>query len=273
MAEVLLYVMISVACGIGIISLVYQFVLQGKKKAEMNIYTDQLRHASDQSAREIQKFFDYLKMVPTSKGSFGENMVEIILSNLPKDLVQTQYQPRDINGRIDFTVQLIESDLLIPIDSKFILPTDFHEKGTIHLDKVSIDKLNKKAVRRAKEITKYVDSVETTDFVLMYVPDFVYGIITGDTFQELTSMKVVPTNTSGLLSTIFMVNMQHRFTRLNSAAYSFGDLQMKACQRLRDVIEKLRTGNNQLQNSLRNITEVISEIEKLTVQLEILEVD
>ncbi|MHA1188461.1 MAG: hypothetical protein ACTSSK_16650, partial [Candidatus Heimdallarchaeota archaeon] len=62
MAEVLLYVLISIACGIGVISLVYQLVLQGKKKAEMNIYTDQLRHASDQSAREIQKFFDYLKM-------------------------------------------------------------------------------------------------------------------------------------------------------------------------------------------------------------------
>jgi len=273
MAETLLYVLISVACGIGIISLIYQLVLQGKKKAEMSIYTDQLRHASDQSAREIQKFFDYLKMAPTSKGSFGENMVEIILSNLPKDLVQTQYQPQDINGRIDFTVQLIESDLLIPIDSKFILPTDFHENGTIHLDKVSIDKLNKKAVRRAKEITKYVDSVETTDFVLMYVPDFVYGILTSDTFQQLASMKVVPTNTSGLLSTIFMVNMQHRFTRLNSAAYSFGDLQMKTCQRLREVVDKMRTGNNQLQNSIRNISDAINELEKLTVQIELLDVD
>ncbi|MHA1354836.1 MAG: hypothetical protein ACTSR1_06660 [Candidatus Heimdallarchaeota archaeon] len=68
MAEVLLYVLISIACGIGVISLVYQFVLQGKKKAEMNIYTDQLRHASDQSAREIQKFFDYLENGSNIKG-------------------------------------------------------------------------------------------------------------------------------------------------------------------------------------------------------------
>jgi len=273
LADILLYVLISVACGIGIISLVYQLMIQGKKKAEMNVYTEQLKHASDQSAREIQKFFDYLKMSPTAKGSFGENMVEIILSNLPQDLVQTQYQPTDINGRIDFTVQLIESDLLIPIDSKFILPSDFSENGTIHLDKITIDKLNKKAVRRAKEITKYVDSVETTDFVLMYVPDFVYGILTGDTFQELASIKVVPTNTSGLLSTIFMVNMQHRFTRLNSAAYSFGDLQMKACQRLREVVDKMRTGNNQLQNSTRNFSDAINELEKLTLQIETLDVD
>ena len=244
-----------------------------KKKGEANAYTKQMQFAVDQTTREMQKFFDMLRMKPTTRGGFGENIVEILLSNLPGDSVKTQYQPRDITGRIDFVVQLPNSDLFIPIDSKFILPSGFDDKESYQLDKLAIDGLNKKAIRRAKEIVKYSNSHETTDFVLMYIPDFVYGVLSGNTYQELAKMGVVPTNTSGLLSTIFMINMQHRFITLNSAACRFGDLQMKINLGLREVIDLLRTGSSQLQHSMNNYNDAVNHLTKLNTMLETLDIE
>ena len=273
MAEVLVYVLLSVACFLGLTSIIFQFFIQMKKKGEANVYTKQMQFAVDQTTREMQKFFDMLRMKPTTRGGFGENIVEILLSNLPRDTIKTQYQPRDISGRIDFVVKLPNSDLFIPIDSKFILPSSFDEKEGNQLDQLAIDGLNKKAIRRAKEIVKYIDSLETTDFVLMYIPDFVYGVISGKTYQELAKMSVVPTNTSGLLSTIFMINMQHRFITLNSAACRFGDLQMKVNLGLREVIDLLRTGSIQLQHSMNNYNDAVNHLTKLNTMLETLDID
>ena len=274
MAEVLLYVLVSLACLLGLIGIFYQIIIQRKKKTEVNVYSEQMQYAVDQTTREMQKFFDILRMKPSSQGGFGENIVDILLSNLPKKMVKTQYQPKDNSScRIDFTVQLPYSDLLIPIDSKFILPKELDNGEFIQLDKIAIDRLNKKVIRRANEITKYVDSVETTDFVLMFIPDFIYGILNGQTIQELAAMKVVPTNTSGLLSTIFMINMQHRFIKLNSAASEFGNIQMRVCQGLGDVVERLRTGSTQMQYSLNNLSDAVSELTKLQTILETLDVE
>ncbi|MHA1156037.1 MAG: DNA recombination protein RmuC [Candidatus Heimdallarchaeota archaeon] len=273
MAEVLMYVLISIACFLVLVSIFYQIFIQSRKKGETNAYTKQMQFAVDQTTREMQKFFDLLKMKPTTKGGFGENIVEILLSNLPNDSVKTQYQPPDISGRIDFVVRLPDSDLFIPIDSKFILPNGFEENEGLQLDKLAIDGLNKKAIRRAKEIVKYIDSHETTDFVLMYIPDFVYGVLSGRTYQELAKMGVVPTNTSGLLSTIFMINMQHRFIKLNSAASRFGDLQMKVNLGLREVIDQMRTGTSQLQHSMNNYNDAVNQLAKLNTMLETLNID
>ncbi|MFW9922673.1 MAG: DNA recombination protein RmuC [Candidatus Thorarchaeota archaeon] len=273
MADLLLYVLISVACGLGLVGIIFQIYTHRKKKTEAGVYKEQMQYAVDQTTREMQRFFDMLKMKPTSRGGFGENIVEMVLSNLPNHTVKTQYQPTDISGRIDFTVQLPQSDLLIPIDSKFILPNDFDTKEDFQLDKLSIDALNKKAIRRAKEITKYVDSSETTDFVLMFIPDFVYGVLTNDTIKELSQLKVIPTNTSGLLSTIFMINMQNRFIKLNSAANKFGDLQIRVCQGVTDVVDKMKTGTSQLQYCLNNISDAVNELSKLNTILETLDLE
>jgi DNA anti-recombination protein RmuC len=272
-AEVLMYVLLSVACFLGLVSIIFQSIIQLKRKGEANAYTKQMQFAVDQTTREMQKFFDMLRMKPTTRGGFGENIVEILLSNLPRDTIKTQYQPRDISGRIDFAVRLPNSDLYIPIDSKFILPNGFENKDGNQLDKLAIDRLNKRAIQKAKEIVKYIDSLETTDFVLMYIPDFVYGVLSGKTYQELAEMGVVPTNTSGLLSTIFMINMQHRFITLNSAACRFGDLQMKVNLGLREVIDLLRTGSGQLQHSMNNYNDALNQLAKLNTMLETLDLD
>ena len=81
--------------------IIFQLYTHRRKKTEANVYREQMQYAVDQTTREMQKFFDMLKMKPTSRGSFGENIVEVVLSNLPNTIVKTQYQPKDISGRID----------------------------------------------------------------------------------------------------------------------------------------------------------------------------
>jgi DNA anti-recombination protein RmuC len=254
-------------------SLIYQIFIQLKKKAQKDVYQEQMQHAVNQTTRELQKFFDLLQLRPTAQGNFGENIVQLILGNLPNGCVKSQYQPADISGRIDFTVQLPNTNLLIPIDSKFILPQDFQKNNNLNVDKYAISHLNKKTIHRAKEITKYSKSAETTDFVLMFIPDFVYGVLEGDTMQKLASLNVVPTNTSGLLSTIFMINMQYRFTSLNQSAKRFGDIQIQVCQGLRDVIETMQKGSTQLQYCMNNFTDAQNTLSNLKVKLENLDVD
>ncbi|NHJ85395.1 MAG: DNA recombination protein RmuC [Asgard group archaeon] len=271
MADLIIYILISTACALGLIGLIVQIIIHKKKRLEVDIYKEQMQYAVDQTTREMQKFFDYLQLKPTTKGGFGENIVDMLLSNLPKKFVKKQYSPNDISGsRIDFAVQLPNSNLLIPIDCKFITPKYIEENPDFHLDKISVDRLNKEIIRRAKEIAKYVKSAETTDFVLIFIPDIIFSVIESSTFQELAIMNIIPTNSSGLLSTIFMINMQHRFMTLNSAANRFGYIQMNICQGLREVVEKMRIGTTQLQNSLNNFSDAMTDVIELNTLLETL---
>jgi DNA anti-recombination protein RmuC len=107
----------------------------------------------------------------------------------------------------------------------------------------------------------------------MFIPDFVYSVLDEKSFHELAELKVVPTNTSGLLSTIFMVNMQHRFTKLNSAASHFGDLQIKVCQCISDVIDRMTKGSTQLQHCFNNLSDAMNDLKKLNATLETLSFD
>jgi len=271
MADIVLYALISIIGLISLASIIYQITLQRKKKTEVDIYTQQLQFAVDQTTREMQKFFDILRLKPVAKGALGENIVSMVLANLPRQYVKKQYQPRDIAGcKIDFVVQLPESNLYIPIDSKFVLPSYISENLDITKDPQAQTRLNKEILRRAKEITKYTKSSETTDFVLMFLPDLIHSFLKPESFQELAAMHVVPTNTSGLLSAIFMIKMQYRFVNLNKSVKRFGMVQMNVCRGLREVSEKLGTSTKQLQHSLNNLLEMTKEVTELAGILEML---
>ncbi|MCF2144093.1 MAG: DNA recombination protein RmuC [Candidatus Heimdallarchaeota archaeon] len=271
MADIVLYVLISMIGLISLVGIIYQIALQRKKKTEVDIYTQQLQFAVDQTTREMQKFFDILRLKPTAKGELGENIVSMVLANLPRQYVRKQYQPRDVIGcKIDFVVQLPDSNLFIPIDSKFVFPSYFSEKLDITKDPQAQTRLNKEILRRAKEITKYTKSAETTDFVLMFLPDLVHSYLNPESFQELAAMNVVPTNTSGLLSAIFMIKMQYRFVNLNKSVKRFSMVQMNVCQGLRDAAEKLTTSSKQLQHSLNNLIDATKEVSELGRILETL---
>jgi len=223
---------------------------------------------TEQKIYETQKFFDYLKISPAAKGEFGEGIVDVILSNLPKDFVKKQYQIPEINARIDFCVQLPNSDVMIPIDCKFILPYTSLETKNLELNDREIANLNKAVIDRAREIQRYMEPAITTDFVLMFIPDFVYSLLDASTYQTLADMNVIPTNTSGLLSTIFMINTQHRFILLNSSAKKFGSYQIKVSQGIRRIIEFVEKAEKQMNHSLSNMRKLKTELAKLQENVE-----
>ncbi|MHA1408196.1 MAG: DNA recombination protein RmuC, partial [Candidatus Heimdallarchaeaceae archaeon] len=151
------------------------------------------------------------------------------------------------------------------------LPLSMEEPENILFDEREITRLNKEVVARAKEIERYSEPAITTDFVLMYIPDFVYGLLRKETYQELIDMNVIPTNTSGLLSTIFMINMQHRFIRLNSSAKQFGSFQVQVSQGIRRIIENMGKGEKQISYCLNNIVAAMGELERLRENIENIE--
>ncbi len=255
---------------VGIAIIISIWYLQKKKQPDFDHLNNEIYKVATNMNSEIQKLFHTIQMKPTATGAFGENIADIVLSHLPKTMVTSQYRPKDIRGsKIDFVVKLPNSDLLLPIDSKFTIPEDL---GDIeNLDKKKINALNKFALNQASKIEKYISSKETTDFVLMFLPDYVYGILEPDTFDKLAHKKVVPTNSSGLLSTIFMINMQHRFTELNSSASKFADIQMKTSQGLKSVIDNMQKGLTKILQCQNNISDAMSEIVAIKNIVETLE--
>jgi len=86
-------------------------------------------------------------------------------------------------------------------------------------------------------------------------------------------MNVIPANTSGLLSTIFMINMQHRFIRLNSSAKEFGTFQVKVSQGIRRIIENMGKGEKQINYCLNNMVTAMGELERLRENIDDLEIE
>lgn len=271
MYEIPLIIISSISAVLLLGVILYLVIKDQRQKNVIDVYTKQLAVSTHETISEIQKIFDQLKMKPGQKGGFGEAIVEILLSNLPKGFVKSQYEPPDIPARIDFVVKLPESDLYIPIDSKFILSDEIMECETI--DKKMISKINTEVISKAKDIDFYASSEETVDFVLMFIPDVVYGFISQETYIELADLRVIPTNTGGLLSVIFMISMQHRFVNLNEASRKIGEFQTKLNHHVTDILENLRKGRKALRRGLNNVIDTETAIEKLKNAIETLEID
>jgi len=258
MTDIAVIVLLSILIVIVLLYIIYQF-MENRKTEERLIDT--------------QRFFDYLKLKPSAKGGLGESIVELLLNNLPEDSVFKQYAIPEIDARIDFCVKLPNSEFLLPIDSKFILPSEYDNIEEILSDDRAIGKLNKLVIKNAEDIERYSQASETTDFLLMFIPDFIHSLIDTKTYEELATLHVVPTNTSGLLSTIFMINMQHRFVKLNDSIRLFGDFQMGVSRGVKRIVDNMNTGSTQLNNCLKNISNAIIELENLKENVDDIELE
>jgi len=85
------------------------------------IYRFHVNRRVDGSLGKAQTFLEFLKQNPSAKIGFREGIVEILFSKLLEDFVETHHSIFDINSRIDFFIHLLNSEVLIPIDNKFIL--------------------------------------------------------------------------------------------------------------------------------------------------------
>lgn len=121
-----------------------------------------------------------------SKGSAGENIVELVFAKLP---LEWQVRNFSINGKpVEFGLRLPNS-LILPIDSKwaatdlleqFITASEPDEQQQL---KIEIERV---VIQKAKEVRKYIDPSVTVTFGIAVVPDAIYDLcasIQTDVFQ------------------------------------------------------------------------------------------
>lgn len=178
-------------------------------------------------------------MKPSVRGGIGEGIVRFILGALPETCWCEKPTIPGVVSQMDFALYLPPDSRILPLDSKFTLPTDLHEEGDlVFLEKAQRRKLNREISKRSKEITKYISPRNgTTDFALMFISDAVYNGLDQETLNALRTQKVVPVNTSGQVSTALLIEQQHHFVQIYEAAQRLSEIYST----LKTVFDKLGT--------------------------------
>jgi len=208
----------------------------------------------------VSTLFDVLAMKPSARGGIGEGIVRFIIGALPETCWCEKPTITGIEGQMDFALFLPPDGKILPLDSKFTLPTDLHEEGElIFLEKEQRRKLNREIINRSKEVTKYISPINgTMDFAMMFIPDAVYNGLDQDTLNELRIQKVVPVNTSGLLATAFLIEQQHTFVQINEAAQRLGEIYST----LKNVFSKLRKILKGTDKNIRLASNKVTEMQQ-----------
>lgn len=184
------------------------------KVTELNSTNQQILSFTQQ-LQDFQKIFTN----PKQRGIIGENLLEIILSNvLPKPVYQLQYRFAD-GDIVDAVVFLNKK--IIPVDSKF--STENYKRMIDEKDKVKKQKYLKEFIqdikKRIDETSNYVKPHENTfNLALMFIPsDNIYHDIisisssTQDQISNLINyayskkvLLVSPTSLFAYLQTILL---------------------------------------------------------------------
>ena len=114
-----------------------------------------------------------------SKGSAGENILELVFARLP---VEWQVRNFRVGGKpVEFGLRL-PNNLILPIDSKWAA-THLLEQFLAASDPAERERLKgaiEDAVReKAKEVKKYIDPSLTAPFGVAVIPDAIHDLCTG----------------------------------------------------------------------------------------------
>ena len=213
----------------------------------------------------FQSFYDMLIMKPSVKGKVGENFVKFILSSFPEKLWKEQYKISG-SGIVDFAIFMPPDDRILPMDAKFSLPEGIIERvleegEIVFLNKEQRKKANTLVIKRMREVTKYINPLEgTMDFALIFIPDSVYLALSNETLSELQSNRVIPVNTSGLISTLFLIERQYISIRISKAVDRLEDIKFTMESQFSKISIILRKAETQGENSNKNITNAIHQL-------------
>lgn len=152
---------------------------------ELHTHVKSKQEMERQSAESIRRLETIIAGTQT-KGSAGENVLEVVFSKLP-----IEWQVRDfrIGGKsVEFALRL-PNNLIMPIDSKWAA-TNLLEQF-INTDNIQEQQRLKKEIEnavlsKAKEVRKYLDPSVTVNFGIAVLPDAVYDLCAGiqsETFQ------------------------------------------------------------------------------------------
>ncbi|MBA7581744.1 hypothetical protein ES708_23655 [subsurface metagenome] len=215
----------------------------------------------------FQSFYDMLIMKPSVKGRVGEGIVKFILSSFPEKLWKEQYKISG-SGIVDFAIFMPPDDRILPMDAKFSLPEGIIERvleegEIVFLNKEQRKKANTLVIKRMREVTKYINPLEgTMDFALIFIPDSVYLALTNETLGELQSNRIIPVNTSGLISTLFLIERQYISIRISKAVDRLEDIKFTMESQFSKISGILKKAETQGENSNKNITNAIYQLKK-----------
>ncbi|MBA7530302.1 hypothetical protein ES705_22505 [subsurface metagenome] len=215
----------------------------------------------------FQSFYDMLIMKPSVKGRVGEGIVKFILSSFPEKLWKEQYKISG-SGIVDFAIFMPPDNRILPMDAKFSLPEGIIERvleegEIVFLNKEQRKKANTLVIKRMREVTKYINPLEgTMDFALIFIPDSVYLALTNETLGELQSNRIIPVNTSGLISTLFLIERQYISIRISKAVDRLEDIKFTMESQFSKISGILKKAETQGENSNKNITNAIYQLKK-----------
>ena len=216
----------------------------------------------------FQSFYDMLIMKPSVKGKVGEGIVRFILSSFPEKLWKEQYKISG-SGIVDFAILMPPDNRILPMDAKFSLPEgilpekELEEGEIVFLNKEQRKKANILVIKRMQEVTKYINPLEgTMNFALIFIPDSVYLALTNETLSELQSNRVIPVNTSGLISTLFLIERQYISIRISKAVDNLENIKFTMESQFSKITDILRKAETQGENSNKNITNAIQQLKK-----------
>jgi len=220
----------------------------------------------------FQSFYDMLIMKPSVKGRVGEGIVKFILSSFPEKLWKEQYKISG-SGIVDFAIFMPPDDRILPMDAKFSLPEGIIERvleegEIIFLNKEQRKKANTLVIKRMREVIKYINPLEgTMDFALIFIPDSVYLALSNETLSELQSNRVIPVNTSGLISTLFLIERQYISIRISKAVDRLENIKFTMESQFSKISDTLKKAETQGENSSKNITNAIQQLKSAETKI------
>ncbi len=215
----------------------------------------------------FQSFYDMLIMKPSVKGRVGEGIVKFILSSFPEKLWKEQHNISG-SGIVDFAIFMPPDNRILPMDAKFSLPEgiierELEEGEIVFLSKEQRKLANSQVIKRMKEVVKYINPLEgTMNFALIFIPDSVYLALTNETLSELQSNRVIPVNTSGLISTLFLIERQYVSIKISKAVDRLEDIKSTMENQFAKISNILKKAETQVENSNKNITNAIQQLKK-----------
>jgi DNA recombination protein RmuC len=205
-----------------------------------------------------------------SKGSAGENIVELIFAKLP---VEWQVRNFKVNGRtVEFGLKF-PNNLVLPIDSKWAA-TNLLEQfiGCDNLEeqqrlKTEIEKV---VILKAKEVRKYIDPNITISFGVAVVPDAIYDICS-TIYPEIFRIGVVLVSYSMFVPYLLLVfhtilkseqsiDLQKLDTYLQTAQTGLNNLQEEINGRFSRALTMLNNSRDDMQAHISSVNSNITGI-------------
>jgi DNA recombination protein RmuC len=153
---------------------------------ELQTHAKARQEVEQQTAESIRRLETIIAGTST-KGSAGENILEVVFAKLPPD-----WQVRNFrvgNKHVEFGLRL-PNNLILPIDSKWPATSKLEQLASCDdpCEQLELkNQIESIVLNKAKEVKKYIDPSLTVNFGAVAVPDAIYESCSGiqtDVFQQ-----------------------------------------------------------------------------------------